>query len=90
MDANRAFQMIEKAFAGKQPVMVTDWTVTRRAISCGLTDKKLFLHAETGEWIEIGLSFCGLTLNGWTVEETAEGLLIAPETNNENGGSDDE
>lgn len=55
-----------------------------------MTDKKLFLHAETGEWIEIGLSFCGLTLNGWTVEETAEGLLIAPETNNENGGSDDE
>ena len=32
MDANKAFQMIEKAFSDKRPVMVTDGTVTRRVV----------------------------------------------------------
>lgn len=33
MDANKAFQMIEKAFSDKRLVLVTDGTVTRTAFS---------------------------------------------------------
>lgn len=49
MDANKTFQMIEKAFSDKRPVMVTDGTVTRRVVSVGLAEQ-LYIHTETGEW----------------------------------------
>ena len=52
MDANKTFQMIEKAFSDKRPVMVTDGTVTRRVVSVGLAEQ-LYIHTETGEWVEI-------------------------------------
>ena len=93
MDANKAFQMIEKAFSDKRSVMVTDGTVTRRVVSVGLVEK-LYIHTETGEWVEIGRSFCGLTLDGWGLLDTAGGLLIAPEwwiesgTDDGNGGKE--
>ena len=64
MDANKTFQMIEKAFSDKRPVMVTDGTVTRRVVSVGLAEQ-LYIHTETGEWVEIKRSFCGMTLDGW-------------------------
>lgn len=64
MDANKAFQMIEKAFSDKRLVLVTDGTVTRRVVSVGLAEK-LYIHTETGGWVEIKRSFCGLTLEGW-------------------------
>lgn len=51
MDANKTFQMIEKAFSDKRPVMVTDGTVTRRVVSVGLAEQ-LYIHTETGEWKE--------------------------------------
>lgn len=87
MDANKTFQMIEKAFSDKRPVMVTDGTVTRRVVSVGLAEQ-LYIHTETGEWVEIRRSFCGLTLDGWGLLDTAEGLLIAPEWWIENGTDD--
>lgn len=40
MDANKAFQMIEKAFSDKRLVLVTDGTVTRRVVSVGLAERK--------------------------------------------------
>ena len=69
MDANKTFQMIEKAFSDKRPVMVTDGTVTRRVVSVGLAEQ-LYIHTETGEWVEIKRSFCGLTLDGWGLLDT--------------------
>jgi hypothetical protein len=50
MDANKAFQMIEKAFSDKRLVLVTDGTVTRRVVSVGLAEK-LYIHTETGGWV---------------------------------------
>lgn len=47
MDANKAFQMIEKAFSDKRLVLVTDGTVTRRVVSVGLAEK-LYIHTEAG------------------------------------------
>lgn len=73
MDANKAFQMIEKAFSDKRLVLVTDGTVTRRVVSVGLAEK-LYIHTETGGWVEIkrkllrpdfgglGLAGCGGSL----------------------------
>lgn len=51
MDANKAFQMIEKAFSDKRLVLVTDGTVTRRVVSVGLAEK-LYIHTEAGGWVE--------------------------------------
>lgn len=93
MDANKAFQMIEKAFSDKRLVLVTDGTVTRRVVSVGLAEK-LYIHTETGGWVEIKRSFCGLTLEGWGLLDAAEALYIAPElwiangTDDENGGNE--
>lgn len=93
MDANKAFQMIEKAFSDKRLVLVTDGTVTRRVVSVGLAEK-LYIHTETGGWVEIKRSFCGLTLDGWGLLDAAEALYIAPEwwiangTDDENGGNE--
>lgn len=45
-------------------------------------------------WVEIKRSFCGLTLEGWGLLDTAEALYIAPEwwiangTDDENGGNE--
>ena len=47
MDANKAFQIIEKAFSDKRLVLVTDGTVTRRVVSVGLAEK-LYIHTEAG------------------------------------------
>lgn len=93
MDANKAFQMIEKAFSDKRLVLVTDGTVTRRVVSVGLAEK-LYIHTETGGWVEIKRSFCGVTLEGWGLLDAAEALYIAPEwwiangTDDENGGNE--
>lgn len=93
MDANKAFQMIEKAFSDKRLVLVTDGTVTRRVVSVGLAEK-LYIHTETGGWVEIKWSFCGLTLEGWGLLDAVEALYIASEwwiangTNDENGGNE--
>ena len=93
MDANKAFQMIEKAFSDKRLVLVTDGTVTRRVVSVGLAEK-LYIHTETGGWVEIKRSFCGLTWEGWGLLDAAEALYIAPEwwiangTDDENGGNE--
>lgn len=78
MEAKKAFQMIEKAFSDKRLVMITDGTVTRRVVSVELA-KKLYIYTEMGEWVEIERSFCGLTLEKWSLLDTIEGLYIAPE-----------
>lgn len=78
MDANKAFQMIKKAFSDKRLVLVTDGTVTRRVVSVGLAEK-LYIHTETGGWVEIKRNFCGLTLEGWGLLDASEALYIAPE-----------
>ena len=78
MDANKAFQIIEKAFSDKRLVLVTDGTVTRRVVSVGLAEK-LYIHTEAGGWVEIKRSFCGLTLEGWGLLDAAEALYIAPD-----------
>lgn len=54
MDANKAFQMIEKAFSDKRPVMVTDGTVTRRLDGWGLLDTAECLLIAPEWWIENG------------------------------------
>lgn len=68
-------------------------TLTRRVVSVGLAEK-LYIHTEAGGWVEIKRSFCGLTLEGWGLLDTAEALYIAPEwwiangTDDENGGNE--
>lgn len=69
MDANKAFQMIEKAFSDKRLVLVTDGTVTRRVVSVGLAEK-LYIHTEAGGWVRdqaelLRPDFGGLGLAGY-------------------------
>ena len=63
MDANKAFQMIEKAFSDKRLVLVTDGTVTRRVVSVGLAEK-LYIHTELlrPDFGGLGLAGCGGSL----------------------------